>query len=45
VGHRPRHSQLIFVFGLLLGESRIDEQQLAALSQDKQATIKRFASL
>jgi Photoprotection regulator fluorescence recovery protein len=40
-----RYSQLIFVFGALLRESRIREPQLAGLSQDKQAMIKRIASL
>ncbi len=40
-----RDSQLIFVFGVLLRESRIQGLQLAGLSQDKQAMIKRFASL
>ena len=40
-----RYSQLIFVFGVLLRESRIQESQLFGLSQDKQEMIKRFASL
>lgn len=40
-----RYSQLIFVFGVLLRESRIEAAQLAGLSPDKQDMIKRFASL
>jgi hypothetical protein len=40
-----RYSQLIFVFGVLLREARIQESQLCGLSQDKQEMIKRFASL
>ena len=38
-----RYSQLIFVFGRLLRESRIQEEQLAGLSEDKLALIKRIA--
>jgi hypothetical protein len=41
----PGHRQEVFVFGVLLRESRIQESQLAGLSQDKQDMIKRFASL
>jgi hypothetical protein len=40
-----RYSQLIFVFGVLLRESRIQEPQFAGLSQDKQEMIKRVAGL
>jgi hypothetical protein len=40
-----RYSQLIFVFGVLLRESRIQEQQLGGLSQDKQDMIRRVANL
>lgn len=40
-----RYSQLIFVFGVLLRESRIQEPQLHGLCQDKQDMIRRFASL
>ena len=40
-----RYSQLIFVFGVLLRESRIQESQLSGLCQDKQEMIERFASL
>jgi hypothetical protein len=40
-----RYSQLIFVFGVLLRESRIRELQLEGLSQDKQDLIKRVAGV
>ena len=40
-----RYSQLIFVFGQLLRESRIQEEQLAGLSEDKLALIKRIAEM
>ena len=40
-----RYSQLIFVFGVLLRESRIQEPQLGGLSQDKQDLIRRVANL
>jgi hypothetical protein len=40
-----RYSQLIVVFGRLLRESRIQEEQLAGLSEDKLALIRRIASL
>lgn len=40
-----RYSQLVLVFGVLLRESRIQAQQLAGLSQDKQDMIKRVAGL
>jgi len=40
-----RYSQLIFVFGVLLRESRIQEPQLGGLSQDKQDMIRRVANL
>lgn len=40
-----RYSRLIVVFGRLLREGRIQETQLAGLSDDKQALIKRVGGL
>ncbi|MBQ0933306.1 hypothetical protein KAK07_09685 [Ideonella sp. 4Y16] len=40
-----RYSQLIIVFGRLLREGRIQEAQLAGLSEDKQALIKHVGGL
>ena len=40
-----RYSQLIFVFGHLLRQSRIQEEQLAGLSEDKLALIRRIAHM
>lgn len=39
-----RYSQLIVVFGRLLREGRIQEEQLAGLSEEKLAFIQRVAS-
>jgi hypothetical protein len=40
-----RYSRLLMVFGMLLRERRIEEKDLAGLSQDKVAHIRRVASL
>lgn len=40
-----RYSQLIVVFGWLLREGRVQEAQLAGLSEEKLASIRRIASL
>ena len=40
-----RYSQLIFVFGRLLREGRVQEAQLAGLSEEKLDGIRRVASL
>ena len=40
-----RYSQLIQVFGRLLRENRIDEEELQALSPEKLAWIQRIATL
>lgn len=40
-----RYSQLSFVFGRLLREGRIQEADLAGLSEDKLSSIRRIASL
>jgi hypothetical protein len=40
-----RYSQLLMVFGRLLREGRITEQELADLSDDKLEIIRRVASL
>ena len=40
-----RYSQIIFVFGRLLRENRITEEQLAGLGDDKLSFIKHVASL
>jgi hypothetical protein len=40
-----RYSQLILVFGQLLREGRIREEQLVGLSEEKLNDIRRFAAL
>lgn len=40
-----RYSQLHFVFGKLLREKRIEEQELKGLAEEKLAYIRRVASL
>ena len=40
-----RYSQLVIVFGKLLRESRITEQQLEGLGEDKLSYIERIATL
>ncbi len=40
-----RYSQLVFVFGHLLREGRIQEEQLAGLAEDKLVLIKNVAYL
>ncbi len=40
-----RYSQLLFVFGQLLREHRVTEEQLAFLSEDKHGYIRRSALL
>ena len=40
-----RYSQLIFVFGRLIREGRLQEEQLAGLSEEKLTFIRRIASL
>jgi hypothetical protein len=40
-----RYSQLLFLFGRLLREGRIQEADLAGLSEDKLAVIHRIKSL
>ncbi len=40
-----RYSQLLFVFGRLVREGRIQEADLAGLSEDKLAVIRRIVSL
>jgi hypothetical protein len=39
-----RYSQLVFVFGRLIHEGYLDEAQLAGLSEDKIAGIRRYLS-
>lgn len=39
-----RYSQLIFVFGGLLREGRLQPDQFAGLSEEKRAAIQRFLS-
>lgn len=40
-----RYSQLLFVFGQLIREGRVQEAQLAGLSEEKRGYIRRIASL
>lgn len=40
-----RYSQLLFVFGQLIREGRVQESQLAGLSEEKLGYIRRSASL
>jgi len=40
-----RYSQLIWVFGILLREGRIQEEQLAGIAEEKLAGIRRMAAL
>lgn len=40
-----RYSQLLFVFGRLMGEGRLSESELSALSEEKLALIRRIGSL
>ena len=40
-----RYSQLVVVFGKLLRESRVTEEQLAGLGEDKLSYIERIATL
>jgi hypothetical protein len=40
-----RYSQLLFVFGRLVREKRIQEAELEALSEEKLLFIQRIASL
>jgi hypothetical protein len=40
-----RYSQLLFVFGSLVREGRVQEAELTGLSEDKLALIRRIASL
>ena len=40
-----RYSQLVFVFGILLREGRIQEADLSVFSEDKVATMRLLASL
>lgn len=40
-----RYSQLELVFGMLLREKRIGEEDLQGLAEDKLARMRRFASL
>jgi hypothetical protein len=39
-----RYSQLLFVFGRLVREGRVQEADLAGLSEDKLAVIRRIVS-
>jgi len=40
-----RYSQLLFVFGRLVREGRVQEADLAGLSEDKLAVLRRITSL